>query len=264
MIFPVLILIAASRLCTGEIWTAPNKLSSAEIEEILKLHNDYRATVGAKNMMELKWDPALADLAQGHAEQCAYRHTNMELPDGRHAGQNLAASTDGGFTIKDGFKGWISEIQAYDLKTLKCEGGWEPCGHLTQVLNARTQWVGCAIKQDCADKWTAQVVCDYFPGQAANVATFEHGSACSGCPGAKCASGLCSCANPTCIHGELDIGSCACACDKPYGGKACDQKQCPPKDASPCGKPRPFGFPKSLCEVYSNVPEMCPHMCGIC
>ena len=55
----------ASRLCAGEIWTAPNKLSSAEIEEILKLHNDYRATVGASNMIKLKWDPALADLAQG-------------------------------------------------------------------------------------------------------------------------------------------------------------------------------------------------------
>ena len=55
----------ASRLCAGEIWTAPNKLSSVEIEEILKLHNDYRATVGASNMIELKWDPALADLAQG-------------------------------------------------------------------------------------------------------------------------------------------------------------------------------------------------------
>ena len=61
---------SASRLCVGEIWTAPNTLTSAEIEEILKLHNDYRATVGASNMMELKWDPALAELAQGIQMHC--------------------------------------------------------------------------------------------------------------------------------------------------------------------------------------------------
>ena len=57
----------------------------------------------------------------------------MDLPDGRHAGQNLAASTDAGFTLNEGFQGWIGEIRFYDLKTLKCKGGWYPRGHLTQV-----------------------------------------------------------------------------------------------------------------------------------
>ena len=61
---------SASRLCVGEVWMTPNKLTSAEVEEILKLHKDYRAAVGASNMMELKWDPALADLAQGTQEHC--------------------------------------------------------------------------------------------------------------------------------------------------------------------------------------------------
>ena len=45
---------------------SPNTLTSAEKEEILQVHNDYRASIGASNMLKLRWDPKLAQLAQGN------------------------------------------------------------------------------------------------------------------------------------------------------------------------------------------------------
>lgn len=55
----------AVKLCCGEIWSSPNKLTSTEIDEVLKAHNEFRAGVGASNMLKLRWDPTLAELAQG-------------------------------------------------------------------------------------------------------------------------------------------------------------------------------------------------------
>ena len=42
-----------------------NTLSQAQIEQIVKLSNEVRRRAGAANMYEVKWDPALADIAEG-------------------------------------------------------------------------------------------------------------------------------------------------------------------------------------------------------
>lgn len=259
MILFLCVLTAAANLCFGEIWTSPSKLDSAEIEEVLKVHNDFRTSIGASNMLKLRWDPDLADLAQGHADHCADYHTNMKLLDGRIVGQNLAMSTSSAFPLSRGINNWISEKEFYDFKTIECQGGWKPCGHLTQVITARTQWIGCAIKRDCEGKWKTQMICNYYPGNNIRT-TFAHGVACSACPGGTCENGLCACKNPHCVHGRLDLQTCVCKCGKLYGGPACDVTKCPTQDQSYCGS----GFTKSDCEEYDNVKEECPYMCGLC
>ena len=60
-------------------------------------------------------------------------HTNMELPDGTTVGQNLAASSSSRYEVGSGVRSWISEEKFYDFDTLTCQGGWKPCGHLTQA-----------------------------------------------------------------------------------------------------------------------------------
>ena len=37
---------------------------------------------------------------------------------------------------------------------------------------------------------------------------------------------------------------------------------CPPRDPEVCGAP--WGYPKHRCTEWTNVPEECPHMCGVC
>ena len=50
---------------TSEVWMKPNTLTKEEIDAILKTHNDYRATIGASNMLKLRWNKEIADLAEG-------------------------------------------------------------------------------------------------------------------------------------------------------------------------------------------------------
>jgi len=260
MVGLALIFAAAFVSCSAEVWMAPNTLKPAEVAGILKIHNDYRASVGASNMQKLKWDPKLAELAEGHVQHCVDSHTNMELPDGTTVGQNLAASSSSRYEVGSGVRSWISEEEFYDFDTLTCQGGWKPCGHLTQVITARTEKVGCAVNRNCPGTWKSLMICNYYPGNDIRT-TYAPGTPCSACPAARCENGLCACDNPDCgSHGRLDLSTCKCACDKPFSGAACDQKSCPPKDKWYCGKQ----FPPSYCAKFSNVPGDCPHMCGLC
>lgn len=63
-------------------------MSEAEIQQILKLHNDFRAKIAigmehrgcpgpqpsAANMQELIWDHNMAAVAQKWADQCMFQH----------------------------------------------------------------------------------------------------------------------------------------------------------------------------------------------
>jgi pathogenesis-related protein 1 len=101
-------------------------------------------TVGLanSNMFALKWDDNLAKLAQGHAEKCYTEHTNMKLPSGIGTGQNLAM----GYTVVDAaMRGWYGEKANFNHNTFKCVAN-KVCGNYTQIINAESQYVGCAFK----------------------------------------------------------------------------------------------------------------------
>lgn len=260
-----LILVAACMSCYSEPWMAKNTLTAEEISAILKAHNDYRATIGASNMLQLRWNPEMADLAEGHAQRCNVAHVNMELPDGITVGQNLYMSSGSSLDVTNGVLGWIAEKKDYDMEKLQCRKSWEHCGHLTQVISANTQWIGCAVKRNCGGKWKSLMVCNYLPGN--NAKSIKFGRACSACPNARCVNGLCACDNPLCKRGKLETETCECQCDNPFTGAACDEKACPKTgDPSGCGKARPWGYPKSYCSnVYAAfTAKKCPFMCGIC
>ncbi|XP_045161356.2 uncharacterized protein LOC123526325 [Mercenaria mercenaria] len=75
--------------------------------------------------------------------------------------------------------------------------------------------------------------------------------------------GLCDppCAGKRCSNGgTLDTNTCACSCRKPFTGDTCEFAQCPIN-----GDPGFCRFwPPRYCQMYYNVPEECPYMCGIC
>lgn len=74
--------------------------------------------------------------------------------------------------------------------------------------------------------------------------------------------GVCesSCADITCLNGgKLSQSTCQCECESPYTGSTCETKSCPDEDHSYCTTWGVDG-----CTTYTNVPGMCPYMCGIC
>jgi len=215
-------------------------------------------------MLKLRWNSAIADLAEGHAQKCNTKHVNQHLPDGLYVGQNLYMSSGSKAQVANGVKAWIAEEKDFDFNTLTCRKSWEHCGHLTQVITAKTQWIGCAINRNCPGKWKTLMVCNYQPGN--DVKSIIKGKACSGCPAATCDHGLCACNNPFCgKNGKVNIKTCKCQCNNPFIGEACQQKSCKP-DPGSCGPEQPYGFPKSFCEgkYAAFTKKTCPVMCGVC
>ncbi|KAK3576188.1 hypothetical protein CHS0354_001207 [Potamilus streckersoni] len=69
------------------------------------------------------------------------------------------------------------------------------------------------------------------------------------------------CGNKVCYNkGTLDLDSCTCKCRKPHAGSMCELLDCPVEDQWICGR----DWPTEHCNIYYNVPEVCPHMCGLC
>ena len=72
--------------CSGGV--LDRGVTKEEIMQIMETHNNFRAKIaqgkekrgrpgpqpGAANMRELVWDPELAAVAQGHADQCQFEH----------------------------------------------------------------------------------------------------------------------------------------------------------------------------------------------
>jgi pathogenesis-related protein 1 len=131
-------------------------------------HNVVRAAHG---VAPLTWDPALAVIAQGWAEQCVDSDAPIGLIDhnaGRsdtyptYVGENIYGSS-GGASGTDAVQLWVTEEQYYDYPSNTCAGG-QICGHYTQVVWAATTKVGCGIHTCPGLQFGSSVVCDYGPG----------------------------------------------------------------------------------------------------
>ncbi|KAL1406440.1 hypothetical protein Q8F55_008139 [Vanrija albida] len=134
---------------------APGKdesgLSGNLEQDILKLHNDYRAHFGVG---ALTWDGALAAAAAANANRCLFEHTNPRV-----YGENIAQGTTDFFDTKRLFDMWASgEEGKYDYNKHEYSSA---TGHFTQVVWKGTTKLGCATATCNGDQ--TYLVCEYDP-----------------------------------------------------------------------------------------------------
>ncbi|XP_071089391.1 GLIPR1-like protein 1 [Haliotis cracherodii] len=170
---------------------------------IVDLHNRYRRKERATDMTLMVWDESLAQMAQGWADRCLWKHSKSRkniLPQFNYIGENLYAATDLPSAEK-AIGNWADEAKYYTFSSGYCS---KVCGHYTQVVWAKSYAVGCGIRHCSSPRgldWDQYgggyiVVCNYGPG--GNIVGRQPykrgGSACSNCPeGFKyCIDGLCS------------------------------------------------------------------------
>ena len=149
LLLPVQPAWAGERVATAPLAT---KVSAAEQETILALHNQYRAAAG---VAALVWDDQLASDAQTWVDALVVRggtlaHSNPadpNDPDTGHAkgeGENLA----GGQSAATAPTQWYEEKPLFDAASNKSgfndtNPDWVNWGHYTQMMWGATTKIGC-------------------------------------------------------------------------------------------------------------------------
>ncbi|XP_066568621.1 cysteine-rich venom protein [Amia ocellicauda] len=251
-----------------------------EIKILLDLHNNYRKQVEpqAANMKRLDWHDGLASMAQDWADLCSFEHGHMktETPPFDGIGQNLNKfmSTDPSrldsveARTLQAVRAWWEEERWYDYKRSLCLG--PVCGHYTQLVWARTQFVGCGYVNGsrCPGRFT-YVVCNYGPrgnkGLEPKV-PYMNGDPCSKCDSGQgwCENGLCiECPGGDCDCplqcrncGVLRNTTCSCACAEGWDYSDCSEA-CEDTEPSFCSK-----LYTPNCAVVRV--EQCRARCGQC
>ncbi|BBM00178.1 CAP domain-containing protein [Microbulbifer sp. GL-2] len=218
----------------------------SEKRALLDAHNEYRAKcangeaglnspVNAANMVKVSWDPALEEMARERAQACWFGHFggpeairnaynsvrhltsfNSEgLAATKYASENVAlypgnppATNYGSDTWVAAVREWYLESGSYDWDTNGCHG--EYCGHLGQVCEANTRYIGCAVAncpsiggRDSSDynDGALQLVCTYWPARDIGQLPFENGYGYPWCTG--CAQkDMNQCFNNMCVGGK--------------------------------------------------------------
>jgi len=197
----------ASSTC-GQVYK--KGVSNADIHKILDTHNSMRDFVAcggevrgkpgpqpiAANMIKLEWDQELADTAQAWANQCQFKHDCGKC---RRVTRFLVGqSMYGSMTQSPGNPDWeraislfYKEVSNLDNNQVDRFTGTGGVGHYTQIVWARTRFIGCGYIQNKKGTYVENVyVCNY--GNAGNYLGSEiytFGPGCSQCPaGSSCDS----------------------------------------------------------------------------
>jgi pathogenesis-related protein 1 len=156
----------------GSQQCADSKLTNAEIDEILRIHNQARSKVGVG---PLEWDCTLAKYAQRWVDQDKWKHSSdadykSHLPPSyAFTGENLAVVAGSRRQItKEGIALWLSEQKDWNASTAQCQDG-KICTHYTQVVWRKTTKIGCGINRNATvmgPRWRGQtqfLSCNYNP-----------------------------------------------------------------------------------------------------
>ncbi|MHA6797613.1 CAP domain-containing protein (plasmid) [Pseudonocardia bannensis] len=141
--------------------TAASKISAAEQESILRLHNQARAELTVPpTLTPLTWDSSLANGAQGWADIIG-PSKHSECHGGAQTsgqGENIA---DFG-TVEAGVQFWYKEKANYRYPTPVAGGA--SYLHYTQMVWRDTRRIGCG-KAPSAKYWPTNIalVCRYAP-----------------------------------------------------------------------------------------------------
>ncbi|XP_019398739.1 PREDICTED: glioma pathogenesis-related protein 1-like [Crocodylus porosus] len=198
----VLVLLDLSICCYSyQSDTLPSITDSQFIEECVKVHNNFRASVNprASNMFHMTWDPDLAKTAKAWAKKCLFKH-NIYLkkkgqahPTFNPVGENLWTGSLSLFSATAAITSWQSEVKYYSYTNNACS---KVCGHYTQVVWDNSYKVGCAVHfcpkvEGFGGTNAAHFICNYGPAGNYGRKPYQTGRACSNCPGDICSDNLC-------------------------------------------------------------------------
>jgi pathogenesis-related protein 1 len=149
---------------------ADSPLTDAEIDEIIRIHNQTRREVGTT---PLKWNCALADFAQKWANKDTFEHSSEKEREGvipgSLIGENLSNDSDSNQVMQKLIQGWIDEKAFLSSDAKTCAPG-KVCGHYTQMVWKTTTEVGCGVfrkSNTLGAEYKGQAtyfVCVYNPG----------------------------------------------------------------------------------------------------
>lgn len=272
-----------------EEWEDPSGMTDDEIQQVLDIHNEFRASVGGSNIEFVTWNPELGRLAKGWSENCEWKHGQIDydkdLVEYDPLGQNLHYTGLSEINIRGSINSWFKEKEDYNFEDNSCDG---MCGHYTQVVWSKTEEVGCGYHKcetmtgqdkNGNDKTWANVLlftCNYGPaGNMAGVKPFVAGNPCT-----KCTSGEFWCFNDECVskdscdengldceckaecqNGGVQTDDCRCECTPGWNGVDCSE---PCEDSVPkvCKS-----APKRYCKkkkYLTYLKKRCAAKCGHC
>lgn len=138
-----------------------SRLTAAEVEKLLELHNKIRAEVGVERVT---WSSQLAVYAQEWADHLSASGCDlMHRPDSGKwelkYGESLFMGSSGYFNVASAVNFWEEEKPYYRGQKLNSDDLGK-CGHYSQVVWRNTKQIGCA-KVEC--KGNLIVVCNYDP-----------------------------------------------------------------------------------------------------
>jgi len=223
----------------------PVEFSSAEKQEFVQAHNEWRILAGATNMRKIKWNDELAKLAQDQASTCYSLSPEKEEYAGfAYVVENIFGGQERP-SPRSVVDNWGMEFLEYDLETNTCTKG-HSCDSIKQVTTASASDIGCAValcEHAFAPKYFG--TCKYGQTEKAGGAPYEIGT-----PGSKCQ-----------VYGEV-VDSDGLCIPKP--------KTPPP----PTPKPTPKCEDKTrvcklplisvMCKVSKTFNNNCPKTCGKC
>jgi pathogenesis-related protein 1 len=162
-------LVATAPLLSGIDGPQPARpgLTRSDADEIVRVHNAWRARVG---VLPLVWSAQLAARAQSWAEQLAASGCRIEHRGNLQVGENLfraaALRAEGRqpalnqIAAAQVVHAWGAESADYSYGKNTCAAG-RACGHYTQIVWSATRQIGCgmAVCPDLGQIW----VCHYWP-----------------------------------------------------------------------------------------------------
>ncbi|CAH0556088.1 unnamed protein product [Brassicogethes aeneus] len=183
-------------------------MSAETREEVRTQHNEFRnkfaggkddeMTNTTSNMMVINYDMELEEVVRCHINTCIWGHDKCRRTEKfERPGQNLYQKTGGDndlkVVIKSAVKRWYQEIKYmtpnqydsfYPPKTASTK---QQIGHFTQLVWAKTEFVGCAASKS-SDGSELYFGCNYGPGgNVLDTSILKWGPPCSVCKnGLKC------------------------------------------------------------------------------
>ncbi|XP_044009949.1 venom allergen 5-like [Aphidius gifuensis] len=157
------------------------ELSEEEKQEIIQVHNDFRAKVAsgkesrgngagkqpAGDIPPLTWDDSIAEVAQRWASQCNFDHDKCRNTETEQAGQNIASKSDSnGYdsSMTDLITMWYDEVKKFNPQDVYSYKFDVNTGHYSQLVWGKTTHIGCGVAKYIKGGWySTYLVCNYGP-----------------------------------------------------------------------------------------------------